>query len=54
MKTDEIVLPSIPKHKLNIGVFFKLVICSILIGPLVPPHERHLVRAVWSVFCGPL
>lgn len=54
MKTAETVLPSTPKHKSNIDVFFKLVKCSILIDPLIPVHERHLGHAAWGVFCGPL
>lgn len=54
MKTVEAVLPSVPKHKPNIDLFFKLVKCSFLIGPLVPLHERRLLHAAWSVFCGAL
>lgn len=54
MKTAEDVLPSIPKHKPNTDLFFKLVKRSVLIGPLVPLHEKRFLRAAWSVFCGAL
>lgn len=54
MKTREAVLSSVPKHKPNIDLFFKLVKCSVLIGPLVPFNERHLLHAAWSVFCDAL
>lgn len=45
MKTAEAVLPSVPKHKPNIDLFFKLVKCSVLIGPLVALHEKRLHHA---------